>query len=116
MDIVQSIQTCLTKYIDFTGRATRSEFWWFQLFLTVVINIGAYFNPRIGLILYLILLLPALAVMVRRFHDTDRSGWWILLILIPVIGWLVILCFMISKGTDGKNRFDYDFSENKGPK
>ena len=74
MDFTESVKTCLQKYIDFNGRASRSEYWWFVL-LTILLS----FIPVIGWILRLVLLLPSLAVQVRRLHDMERSAWWLLL-------------------------------------
>ena len=98
MDFMTAVRTCLSKYVDFSGRARRSEFWWFALFtflvgiVTGVIDsiLGTdYDNSTGGLVNSLgslALLLPSLAVAVRRLHDTGRSGWWILLGLIPGAG------------------------------
>ena len=89
MNFIQSISTCMRKYVTFSGRATRSEFWWFYLF-TVLVNFAASFVGNLifmstfiifflylSTIISLILLLPSLAVGVRRLHDVGRSGWWI---------------------------------------
>ena len=97
MNFIQSISTCMRKYVTFSGRATRSEFWWFYLF-TVLVNLVASFVGNLifmstfnifflylSTITSLILLLPSLAVAVRRLHDVGRSGWWIL-IAFTVIG------------------------------
>jgi uncharacterized membrane protein YhaH (DUF805 family) len=105
MNFQQSITTCFSKYIDIKGRASRSEYWWFFLFCFIVNMIAAFISPKLQILFYLILLLPSLTVLIRRLHDTDRSGWWVLLLLIPVIGLLVILYFMLVEGTPGPNRF-----------
>ena len=107
----------LRKYATFEGRARRKEYWFFMLFnfLAVVIlsvvdmGIGT-FNEKaeIGLLsgVYLLaVLIPSIAVTVRRLHDTDRSGWWILLNFIPVVGSVVILVFAILDSQPGGNRF-----------
>jgi len=113
MDFGQSISTCLSKYATFSGRASRSEYWWFVLF-SVLVSFGTQFLDiflglfLLNLIASLALLLPSLAVGVRRLHDTDRSGWWLLLLLIPVIGWIVVLVFNCMRGTVGPNRFGED--------
>jgi uncharacterized membrane protein YhaH (DUF805 family) len=104
MNMLQSIKTCFSKYLDFNGRATRSEYWWFQLFNILIILVLGYFNFVILANLYsLATFFPSLAVFARRMHDTNRSGWFILLALIPIIGWLVLLYFTVSKGTEGDN-------------
>jgi len=107
----------LKKYADFSGRARRREYWLFLLFnilisvvLTVIdFMIGTYSNTlgigALGCIYFLAVLIPSIAVAVRRLHDTDRSGWWCLLFLIPIIGHIVLLIFMIIDGTPGPNRF-----------
>lgn len=106
MNFQTAVKTCFNKYIDFTGRASRSEYWWFALFCVVVNVIVALFNIDVlSTIVSLALILPSLAVLVRRLHDDDKSGWWALLLLIPVIGGLIILYFMVIPGTQGPNRF-----------
>lgn len=118
MSFTDAVKTCFAKYVDFTGRAPRSEFWWWALF-TFVVSIVLQFvdgsvlgaDPMQGDIQVLsslwslAVLLPSIAVAVRRLHDTDRSGWWYLLVFIPILGWLVLLYFFVLKGTEGQNRF-----------
>lgn len=118
MTFGQSIKTCFSKYAVFRGRASRSEFWWFNITLTLVAiildTVSRLFpvssTPEmiflgISLLIYLATLLPVLAVTVRRLHDRDFSGWWLLLVLIPLLGWLVLFIFMVLRGTEGENRF-----------
>ena len=104
MDFMESAKTCLQKYIDFNGRASRSEYWWF-----VLLTIALSFIPVIGWILRLVLLLPSLAVQVRRLHDMNRSAWWLLLLLpvppIIIIGAPVLLIMSAFPGTPGPNRY-----------
>ena len=102
MSFTESIKTCLEKFIDFKGRASRSEYWWFVL-LTFVLG----FIPIIGWILRLVLLLPSLSVQVRRLHDTGRSAWWLLLLVPPIsiIGVFVLLIMSIFPGTPRHNRY-----------
>lgn len=83
---------------NFSGRATRTEYWMFTLFNVVIIAlismIGVFIDTDIIDIVYSIaVFIPALAVTVRRLHDTGRSGWWLLLFLIPVIGFIILLVF-----------------------
>ena len=109
----------LKRYTQFNGRASRSEFWWFQLFILIV-SIPSYVlgfiagytdsqalalaSTGLNVVMWLIFVLPTLAVTVRRLHDTDRSGWWLLLTLVPIVS-LVLLVFLLLPGTPGGNRF-----------
>ena len=107
----------LKKYAVFSGRARRKEYWMFILFniiITVVLALIDYltgtFSPRAGVGLLgglyaLAVLIPSLAVTVRRLHDTDRTGWWILIGLIPVIGGIVLLIFMLLDSQSGANQY-----------
>ena len=129
MNFIQSISTCMRKYVTFSGRATRSEFWWFYLF-TVLVNLVAtsqassfvpvlldgqdmtenessyflnnFFFLYLSTITSLILLLPSLAVAVRRLHDVGRSGWWILIVF-TVIGIIPLLIWYITDTKDEEN-------------
>ena len=110
------------KYATFSGRARRAEYWWFQLFLIVVESLivvlgGGLSRPEgepnvlFSVILALFVLgvfLPALAVTFRRLHDTNRSAWWLLLGLLPILGALVLLVFMVLDGTPGPNKYGPD--------
>jgi uncharacterized membrane protein YhaH (DUF805 family) len=93
-DIMKAVKTCFNKYVDFSGRAARPEFWWFFLFQIVVMIVARIIG---GDTLYglaaLALLLPSLAVGARRLHDIGKSAWFLLLGLIPVIGFLILLYF-----------------------
>jgi len=119
MDFTTAIRTCFQKYATFSGRAQRSEYWYFVLFVVLggvvfglidAILLGwASNNPQLlGPVFSLATFLPNLAAAVRRLHDTDRSGWWILLVLIPLIGWIVLIVWYSSGGTEGANRFGPD--------
>jgi uncharacterized membrane protein YhaH (DUF805 family) len=103
MTFVESIKTCFSKYADFNGRAARSEFWWFMLFVVVAGFVTSMINPILSLLFYLGTLLPSLAVAARRLHDTDRSGWMQLIGFIPLIG-LIMLYFFAQEGKE-PNRF-----------
>ena len=91
MTFQDSIRTCLTKYADFAGSASRPEFWWFALFVLVVSLALTAMSPMIGNVFSLAVLLPQLAVGARRLHDTGKSGWWQLLLLVPVAGLIVLI-------------------------
>lgn len=117
MGFGQSISTCLRKYAVFDGRARRSEYWWYWLACAILYLVfgvldGILFpGNEIGVlstILTLGLLLPSLGAMIRRLHDTDRSAWWVLIGLIPLVGMIVLLVFMALDGTKGANRFGDD--------
>jgi uncharacterized membrane protein YhaH (DUF805 family) len=101
----------LKKYAVFSGRATRSEYWMFTLwnaaiYLVLFLFVSAFHNIVTLVIYYcyaLALIVPSLAVLARRLHDTDRSGWWILLMLIPVLGPIVIIVFAAIDSKPGDN-------------
>ena len=115
MDFQQAVKSCFAKYATFPGRAARSEFWYWQLFLTVagiavaIVDavLGLHSKP-LGLIFYLVTLAPTLAVGARRLHDTGRSAWWLLLWLVPLIGWIVFLVWACTKGSNGYNGYGPD--------
>lgn len=97
MGFTESVRTCLTKYASFSGRASRPEFWWYSLFFAlcqlVIYLVIIITNSAIPEIFFLALILPSLAVQVRRLHDSGRSGWWILIGLIPYLGAIILLIF-----------------------
>ncbi|MFQ1022407.1 DUF805 domain-containing protein [Avibacterium paragallinarum] len=105
----------LKNYAQFNGRARRKEFWWFvtvDFLLCVILGLLDFvlLNNDFGFsgIYGLATLIPSLAVRVRRLHDIDRSGWWLLIGIIPVIGFIVLVVFACLDGTQGKNRFGED--------
>ena len=111
----------LRRSADFSGRSRRKEYWMFILGYIIALvaamvvegvlgmsgMVGGVYGP-ITLLLILALLIPAIAVQVRRFHDQDKSGWFVLLAFIPIIGSIAVLVFMCLAGTDGPNRFGDD--------
>ena len=102
--------TALQNYADFSGRARRQEFWMFFLFQIIATAVamgidGAIGMPAMTAVVGLGLLIPAISVTVRRLHDTDRSGWWILVGLVPFIGGIALFVFYVLEGTPGPNRF-----------
>lgn len=139
MSFTDAVRKCLNNYVTFSGRAQRSEYWWFYLFFLIAYGVVALIEGLIlqGITFFILtaivalgLLLPMLSVSVRRLHDRDMSGWWLLapigvsilgailsavspaigmivsiLSMIVSIGLLVIFCL---KGTDGENRFGPD--------
>lgn len=109
----------LRKYAVFEGRARRKEYWIFALisaliliFLSLVDEVTGWKvwddEGVLSLIYSVAVLLPSLAVMVRRLHDTDRSGWWCLILFIPLIGLIVVFVFLVTNGNVGDNRFGPD--------
>ncbi len=130
MTFMDSIKTCLSKFVTWQGRATRSEYWYFTLFALLCYAAGAVvdnvlgttfkvLNPQTGLeqsmgygyaymLVGLALVLPSLAVIVRRLHDTDRSGWWYWIALIPLVGLILLLVWFCSRGTEGVNAYGPD--------
>ena len=111
MTFSDSVSTCLKKYFVFEGRASRSEYWWFQLIVSPSYLISTILENEIGyffLGITLFTLIPAISAGVRRLHDTNRSGFFLLISFIPFIGGLVLLFFLIPEGTKGKNKFGPD--------
>lgn len=104
MTFVESIQTCFSKYVEFNGRAKRSEFWWFVLFTFLGSLVTGALHEYLSALFSLVVLLPSLAVAARRLHDIDKSGWFLLLYLIPFIGWIVLLVLFALDSKD-PNRF-----------
>ena len=94
MTFQESVRVCLSKYADFSGRASRSEYWWFALFVFLAGLGTSMISEMLGGVLGLAMLLPSIAVATRRLHDTNRSGWWQLIYFVPVIGWIVMLVFL----------------------
>jgi uncharacterized membrane protein YhaH (DUF805 family) len=115
MSFQNAVRTCLTqKYADFSSRARRSEYWWFFLFNVLVGAVASVIDSILhtrygstGLVQALVqlaLLVPGIAVGVRRLHDTGRSGWWLLIGLVPVVGWIVLLVFFVQD-SQGENQY-----------
>lgn len=99
-----------TKYAKFDGRARRQEYWMFTLFNIIIIAVLFAIDVALGLgflnlIYSLAVLVPSIAVCIRRLHDTGKSGWWILISLVPAIGAIVLIVFMVLDSTPGDNQF-----------
>ena len=124
MGFTEAIRSGFDHYVKFDGRASRSAYWWWALFVFIVGIVANVLDGVFGLqqfrefngqmyaaggvisgLATLALLLPNLSVTIRRLHDTDRSGWWWFIVIFPVIGWIISLYFMIARGTPGPNRF-----------
>lgn len=114
MDFMTAVRHCLTNYATFVGRAARSEFWYFTLFMILasagftLLDFALFpampWSP-LNSIFSLLMLLPSIAVAARRLHDIDRSGWWQLILLVPLVGWIVYLIWLCKAGSPGDNRY-----------
>ncbi|MDB5554938.1 MAG: Inner rane protein YhaH [Rhizobium sp.] len=111
MDFATAVKSVLMqKYANFSGRAMRSEYWWYTLFAIIVSVVLYIVDMMLGTqllqpIFGLATLLPGIGVSVRRLHDLDKSGWWLLIAFIPLIGALVLLYWFCQPGTPGDNQF-----------
>jgi uncharacterized membrane protein YhaH (DUF805 family) len=97
MTLQESIRTCFAKYADFSGNASRSEYWWFFGFVVVVSVLLSKVSVIAGLVFSLATLLPSLSAGTRRLHDTGRSGWWQLVCIVPLIGLVVIVLLLVQE-------------------
>jgi len=104
----------LKKYAVFTGRARRTEYWMFVLFNVIIACVLGFIESLLGMpgiisgLYSLAVLIPSLAVGARRLHDTNRTGWWLLIGLVPFIGVIVLIIFFVLPGTPGENSFGPD--------
>jgi uncharacterized membrane protein YhaH (DUF805 family) len=105
MTFGESISKCLSNYANFEGRATRPEYWWFMLFTFLLQAGGSIISEMLAGLIGLALLLPSLAAGARRLHDVGRSGWWLLIGFIPLIGLLVLIYWCVQPGTAGANEY-----------
>jgi uncharacterized membrane protein YhaH (DUF805 family) len=124
MDFMTAVRTCFSKYVDFSGRARRSEFWYFFLFSVLVQVVASILDSILGTdydtgsgglvsaIAALALFLPSIAVSARRLHDIGKSGWWQLLAIIPIIGWIMVIIWYC---TDSKPDNQYGPNPKTGP-
>ncbi len=117
MGFGEAIQSGFRNYVNFSGRAARSEYWYWFLFGIIVAVVADVLDLAIGyggkvgvfgVIAGLAFLLPDLAVAVRRLHDRDKSGWFLLLGLIPLVGVIILVVWFCQRGTAGTNRFGQD--------
>lgn len=111
MDFVTATKTCLSKYADFSGRARRSEYWWFYLASVLILLVGLIIDLILGtyplfyFLLALGLLVPSLAAGIRRFHDIGKPGVYILLGLIPFAGVIILIVFFVQDSVPGSNEY-----------
>ena len=122
MGFQRALRSFWKRYRDFRGRSRRSEYWFIQLFL-VVTNIAVAIidlalmgwdvdrfianggGGIVGLVWILVTIVPAVAVLVRRLHDTGKSGWWALVGFLPLVGAVVLLVFTVTDSSPGENKF-----------
>ena len=121
MNFVDAVKSAFARFADFATRSSRSEYWWFMLFYFLV---GLVVSPIeftiefsvfgqgmemtsgiIDLLVFLVFIVPTISVTARRLHDIGRSGWWQLMALIPLLGALILLFWVVKRGEDGDNRF-----------
>lgn len=126
MNIQDSVKICLSKYTEFKGRASRSEYWFWCLFVILATLASMILDQILGtnfkiddgyggeiaspygyvyLLVVLGLFLPGLSVTVRRLHDVGKSGWFYLIVLIPIVGFIVLLVWFCQQGTNGDNQY-----------
>lgn len=116
MGFQEAVKSFISRYTDFKGRSARSEFWWVVLALFIInmligivtALIGETLGGILSLVFTLGIIIPYIALAVRRFHDLDKSGWWFLTLLIPLVNLIVVLVFFTRKGTDGPNQYGPD--------
>lgn len=112
-DFQGAIRPAFDNIFHWSGRASRSSYWWFVLaefiiYLVAYVLVLAIKAPVLLYALNLVLVLVGLALAIRRLHDTDRSGWWYLIGLVPCVGWIVLLVFLVLPGTQGPNQYNLD--------
>ena len=107
----EAVRSVLANITNFSGRASRSEYWWWVgavILAEIIAGVIAMIMPEVGMVLYVIIIIgaiiPGLAVAVRRLHDTGRSGWWLLLGLVPLLG-IVLIVFMVLDSEPGQNQW-----------
>ncbi len=119
MGFLEAIKSGFQNYANFSGRAPRSAYWWWTLFSLLIAIIASVVDlvlfPDLTMAMggigpiyigvLIVLFLPGLSVSVRRLHDIGRSGWWLLIFLIPFVGFIVLIIWFASKGEEGANKY-----------
>ncbi|WP_409432573.1 DUF805 domain-containing protein [Litorimonas sp. RW-G-Af-16] len=120
MGFVEAVKSGFARYVDFSGRSSRSEYWYWTLF-TFVVSLALSFLTGmveifgiVSMIFSLGTLIPSIAVGVRKLHDIDKSGWWLLIAFIPLLGALYLIYLFVQRGTVGPNRFGPDPLNDQG--
>jgi uncharacterized membrane protein YhaH (DUF805 family) len=113
MDFMTAVKHVFANYANFSGRARRSEYWWFYLFNIIVNAVasvvdGAIGMPILAIVAFLGLIIPGIAVSVRRMHDIGKSGWWLFIVLIPLVGIILLIYWFVQRGTVGPNEYGED--------
>ena len=124
MHIANSVKSSFSKYAIFNGRASRSEYWWYTLFLVAGYLVAIIADNLLGTTftvlgesagygyLYLIFMLantiPSFSILVRRLHDNGKSGWWYWIVVVPLVGAILLLVWLCQEGTEGPNRYGDD--------
>lgn len=107
LDMMEACKMYWQKYVDFEGRSRRAEYWWAYL-MTFVIGLILGWIPVVGWLASLAMILPSIAVGVRRLHDINKSGWFMLLNLIPIVGQIILIIWFCQEGTIGPNQYGED--------
>jgi len=110
---VGALKDAFARFVDFKTRSTRSQFWWFTLWSVIIsfvtgildLSLGMGDTGPIGILASLVMFLPSIAVSIRRLHDIGRSGWWLLMMFIPLIGWIVLIVFYCTKTQEETNKW-----------
>lgn len=117
MDFNYFLYPIKNQYADFSGRTSRKQYWMFALFsflislgLSIVENVmglkaSAASTGILSSIYSLVIFLPSLGLAVRRLHDLNKSGWWLLMLFVPIVGWIVLLVFMLTMGDQAENQY-----------
>jgi len=110
MSFPDAVKACLNQYAGFSGRARRSEFWFFYLAYVLAVVVATIVGtvikfPYLGILVVLALVVPMLAVEIRRLHDTGRSGWFIFIGVIPLIGPIILLVFLVQDSQPQPNQY-----------
>ena len=106
MGFLKSLEVCFLNYFTFSGRASKREYWWFILFNFIVVGLA---GPES--VIFLAFILPGFAVGCRRLHDTGKSGWWQILVVVPIIGWIILILLYIADSETGANKFGPPLNE-----
>ena len=108
MTFMQAVSTCFNKYVVFSGRARRSEYWYFCLFTSIVSTLLTIIFGEANIfasIFSLVTLLPGLSVFWRRMHDIGKSGAWFFIVLVPIVGWILMLVWLCRDSEPGDNAY-----------